>query len=89
MSQAVKDLIDELVNDNLIEKDKIGSGNYFWCFPSKGVTAREGKVTALENTLKTMQDSVTGESAHFHVRRGAFICSLFALFVTCFTVSQS
>ena len=33
--QAIKDVLDSLVNDNLVECDKIGSSNFYWSLPSK------------------------------------------------------
>jgi hypothetical protein len=34
VSQSVKEVLDSLVADNLIQMDKIGTSNYFWSFPS-------------------------------------------------------
>ena len=34
--QAVKDVLKELVDDNLVDSDKIGTSVYFWAFPGKG-----------------------------------------------------
>ena len=31
--QAVKDLLEELISESLVEKEKIGAGNYYWSFP--------------------------------------------------------
>jgi hypothetical protein len=33
--QSIKDVLDSLVNDNLVETDKIGSSNFYWALPSK------------------------------------------------------
>jgi hypothetical protein len=33
--QTIKDVLDSLVNDNLVETDKIGSSSYYWALPSK------------------------------------------------------
>jgi hypothetical protein len=33
--QAIKDVLDSLVGDNLVECDKIGSSNFYWSLPSK------------------------------------------------------
>jgi predicted transcriptional regulator len=35
VSQTVKEVIQELVDDNLVDFDKIGGSNFFWAFPSK------------------------------------------------------
>jgi hypothetical protein len=34
--QTIKDVNQSLVDDNLVETDKIGSGAFFWALPSKG-----------------------------------------------------
>jgi hypothetical protein len=31
----VKEVLESLVNDDLVETDKIGSANFFWSLPSK------------------------------------------------------
>lgn len=45
-SMTVKEVLQSLVDDNLVETDKIGSGNFFWSFPSKAVLVKKGKVSA-------------------------------------------
>ena len=35
VSQSVKDVVQSLVDDNLVNTDKIGTSVYFWAFPSK------------------------------------------------------
>lgn len=32
---SVKDVLQSLVDDAMVEQDKIGTSNYFWSFPSK------------------------------------------------------
>lgn len=34
MSQSVKDVLQSLVDDSLVDFDKIGSGNFYWALPS-------------------------------------------------------
>jgi hypothetical protein len=34
--QTIKDVNQSLVDDNLVETDKIGAGAFFWALPSKG-----------------------------------------------------
>ena len=36
ISQAIKDVNQSLVDDNLVEQDKIGIGSFFWGLPSMG-----------------------------------------------------
>ena len=38
--QAIKDVNQSLVDDNLVETDKIGIGCFFWAFPSMGFQSR-------------------------------------------------
>jgi predicted RNase H-like nuclease (RuvC/YqgF family) len=33
--QSIEDVLDSLVNDNLVETEKIGSSNFYWALPSK------------------------------------------------------
>jgi hypothetical protein len=33
--QSVKEVLQSLVGDDLVDSDKIGSSVYFWSFPSK------------------------------------------------------
>lgn len=44
--QAVKDVIQSLVDDDLIEQEKIGSANFFWAFPSKASRSLQNKIEA-------------------------------------------
>ncbi|XP_060839414.1 meiotic nuclear division protein 1 homolog [Rhopalosiphum padi] len=50
--QSVKDVIQNLVDDGLVDTDKIGTSVYFWSFPSK---AKMSKKNVLDNT-KTKLD---------------------------------
>ncbi|OQR88548.1 meiotic nuclear division protein [Thraustotheca clavata] len=46
--QTIKDVNQALVDDNLVDTDKIGSGNYFWSFPSKVAQQRKRKLEDIE-----------------------------------------
>jgi hypothetical protein len=35
---SIADVAQSLVDDNMVHKDKIGSGNYFWAFPSEAAS---------------------------------------------------
>lgn len=50
--QSIKDVNQSLVDDNLVETDKIGSGVYFWALPSMGFQSR-----------KNLQDNVLKHTA--------------------------
>ena len=34
-SMSVKDVLQGLVDDALVDTDRVGTSNYFWAFPSK------------------------------------------------------
>ncbi|KAF5320660.1 hypothetical protein D9619_001800 [Psilocybe cf. subviscida] len=49
VSQSVKEVLQSLVDDGLVQGDKIGSSNFFWSFPSQhGVLVRGKLETAKE-----------------------------------------
>ncbi|KAG3121641.1 hypothetical protein PI124_g1586 [Phytophthora idaei] len=56
--QTVKDVNQALVDDALVDCDKIGSGNYFWSFPSKLSQSRKRKLSELEQRRQTVQEKL-------------------------------
>lgn len=36
----IKDIINDLVSDKLVDTEKIGSGNFYWALPSKVSTSK-------------------------------------------------
>ncbi|KAJ1305757.1 hypothetical protein OPQ81_010487 [Rhizoctonia solani] len=70
VSQSVKEVLQSLVDDNLVQMDKIGSSNFFWSFPSaRGVyltnhltTAKE-ELVALESKLSSLTKEIENETA--------------------------
>ncbi|KAJ8948562.1 hypothetical protein NQ317_012385 [Molorchus minor] len=50
-SQFVKDVIQKLVEEGLVDTDKIGGSIYFWAFPSKAFNTRKRKLAELQNDL--------------------------------------
>ncbi|TYZ63038.1 hypothetical protein PybrP1_004032 [[Pythium] brassicae (nom. inval.)] len=56
--QTIKDVNQALVDDGLVDCDKIGSGNYFWSFPSKLSQARKRKLGELEQRKAAAQDKL-------------------------------
>uniref|UniRef100_A0A8C4X201 Meiotic nuclear division protein 1 homolog n=1 Tax=Eptatretus burgeri TaxID=7764 RepID=A0A8C4X201_EPTBU len=50
--QSVKDVLQSLVDDAMVDSDRIGTSNYFWAFPSKALHARECKIRELEGQLQ-------------------------------------
>lgn len=52
---TVKDVVQTLLDDNLIETDKIGIGNFLWALPSKGAQSRAAKLASLEDTFQHLK----------------------------------
>ncbi|CAG8776908.1 15303_t:CDS:2, partial [Acaulospora colombiana] len=54
--QSVKDILQELVNDNLVAQDKIGTSNYYWSFPSSALQSRRIKIEELTEEIKKLKE---------------------------------
>ncbi|XP_068125677.1 meiotic nuclear division protein 1 homolog isoform X2 [Hyperolius riggenbachi] len=48
---SVKDVLQSLVDDAMVDSERIGTSNYFWAFPSKALHARKRKLETLESQL--------------------------------------
>ncbi|KAI0745672.1 meiotic nuclear division protein 1 [Earliella scabrosa] len=67
VSQSVKEVLQSLVDDGLVQMDKIGSSNFFWSFPSQRgaimqnrlatVKAQHGATQAQFSELRTTMDA--------------------------------
>ena len=53
-SMSVKDVLTSLVDDGLVDSDKIGTSVYFWAFPSKATQARKRKIESSTENLETV-----------------------------------
>lgn len=51
-SMSVKDVLQSLVDDAMVDSDRIGTSNYFWAFPSKASNIRKRKIQDLEDQLE-------------------------------------
>ena len=49
--QAVKDVVQSLVDDSLVHMDKIGTSNWFWSFPGSADAALRARLDAVEREL--------------------------------------
>ena len=52
----VKDILQTLLDDNLVDTDKIGIGNFYWSLPSK---ARQSRIERLEHLQNEIMESKT------------------------------
>ncbi|KAM4603755.1 meiotic nuclear division protein 1 homolog [Polymixia lowei] len=44
---SVKDVLQSLVDDNMVDCERVGTSNYYWAFPSKALHARKRKLEEL------------------------------------------
>ncbi|XP_018565864.1 meiotic nuclear division protein 1 homolog [Anoplophora glabripennis] len=65
IANSVKDVVQKLVEDGLVETDKIGTSVYFWSFPSKAIGTKKRKIGELQieleessKKLKIMQQTI-------------------------------
>ena len=56
-SMSVKDVVTSLVDDGMVDTDKIGTSVYFWAFPSKASANRKRKLDTLQEQLNTVSIS--------------------------------
>ncbi|XP_013406769.1 meiotic nuclear division protein 1 homolog [Lingula anatina] len=54
-SMSVKDVLTSLVDDALVDTDKIGTSVYFWAFPSKASQNRKRKLNDLGKNLEELK----------------------------------
>lgn len=72
IAQAVKDVVQSLVDDGLVDSEKIGTSVYFWSFPSKAVSTRKRKLDDLRAKVEDVEKKlrfVDGQLAKAQVGR--------------------
>uniref|UniRef100_A0A1B6M0L2 Meiotic nuclear division protein 1 homolog n=1 Tax=Graphocephala atropunctata TaxID=36148 RepID=A0A1B6M0L2_9HEMI len=52
IAQSVKEVVQNLVDDGLVDTDKIGTSIYFWAFPSKAKHTRKRKFEEASDKLE-------------------------------------
>ncbi|KAK3781657.1 hypothetical protein RRG08_043569 [Elysia crispata] len=52
---SVKEVVTSLVDDGIVDSDKIGTSIYFWAFPSKASQNRKRKIDELESKLTDLE----------------------------------
>ncbi|XP_057699764.1 meiotic nuclear division protein 1 homolog isoform X8 [Corythoichthys intestinalis] len=48
---SVKDVLQSLVDDNMVDCERLGTSNYYWAFPSKALHARKLKLDELSKQV--------------------------------------
>lgn len=49
---TVKDVLQSLVDDNMVDCERVGTSNYYWAFPSKALHARKHKLEELQKQVR-------------------------------------
>jgi hypothetical protein len=55
--QSVKEVLQSLVDDRLVNGEKIGISNYFWSFPSQALAARTAVIEQLEGEIGRLREA--------------------------------
>ncbi|XP_062902323.1 meiotic nuclear division protein 1 homolog isoform X1 [Mobula hypostoma] len=66
-SVSVKEVLQSLVDDGMVDTDRIGTSNYFWAFPSKGLHVRNQKLENLERQL--IEGTERKQSLHLGIEK--------------------
>ena len=66
VSQSIKEVLQELVDDNLVHLEKIGIANYYWSFPSQATATKQRIVKQLDGSISTKKRKL--ESAKEEVK---------------------
>ncbi|KAM9856453.1 meiotic nuclear division protein 1 homolog [Aulostomus maculatus] len=48
---SVKEVLQSLVDDNMVDCERVGTSNYYWAFPSKALHARSHKLEELQKQI--------------------------------------
>jgi predicted transcriptional regulator len=59
VEQTIKDVLQTLVDDGLVETDKIGAGNFYWALPSKAGNSRRSQISKLQNEIQLKTAAVS------------------------------
>ena len=68
--QTIKDVNQSLVDDNLVETDKIGSGAFFWALPSKGFQSRQNLIDNLQKHTEEIKKQIEETRAKIDTEKG-------------------
>ena len=50
-SMSVKDVLQSLVDDGMVDTERIGTSNYFWAYPSKALHSVSDCLKPLQNKV--------------------------------------
>ncbi|XP_077971529.1 meiotic nuclear division protein 1 homolog [Styela clava] len=52
---SVKEVLQSLVDDDMVETEKVGTSSFYWAFPSKAVNVRKRKLQHLQSTYNEQE----------------------------------
>ncbi|KAG8213803.1 meiotic nuclear division protein 1 [Butyriboletus roseoflavus] len=58
VSQSVKEVLQSLVDDGLVQSDKVGSSNFFWSFPSQRGSILRNRLDIAKDAKKNHENQV-------------------------------
>lgn len=58
ISNAVKDVLKELVCDDLVREDKVGVSTYYWSFPGEAGSKKRGELASLRQQTAVLRKQV-------------------------------
>nr|XP_019002981.1 uncharacterized protein I203_04775 [Kwoniella mangroviensis CBS 8507]OCF66442.1 hypothetical protein I203_04775 [Kwoniella mangroviensis CBS 8507] len=56
--QSVKEVLDDIVSDGLVQMDKIGTGNYFWSLPSAAGATKQAVLSKNQKELESLNAKI-------------------------------
>ena len=71
--QAVKDVVQSLVDDSLVHMDKVGTSNWFWSFPGAADAAVRARLEAVEREATRRSVLSAKRSRHQSWKGGAHL----------------
>jgi hypothetical protein len=58
IAQSVKDVLQSLVDDSLVDSEKIGTSIYYWSFPSKAHSVKKAQLDDIHEQIKSSKDKL-------------------------------
>nr|CDJ83210.1 Meiotic nuclear division protein 1 domain containing protein [Haemonchus contortus] len=69
IAQSVKEVTQSLVDDGLVECEKIGTFVCYWAFPSKALQSRKRKLKGLEESVRDLEAKIKDGTAQLKEQR--------------------
>jgi len=63
VSQSVKEVVQSLVDDGLVQFDKIGSSNFFWSFPSQQGALVQSRLNMAQEMQRSLNEQLKESGA--------------------------